>query len=295
MYAQRLVRIALASCADLPEWEVDDRPLYAALRARGADLAVVPWDDRSFRWRECDGCLIRTTWDYQERREEFIAWAERTSRVTRLFNPLDIIRWNTHKSYLRDLKSSGVATVPTVWLAAGSNCDIRSVLTDRGWKHGFIKPAVGSTARETLLFDGSPNGIVAAERHLARLLPAEDLLVQPFLDSVRTLGEFSAVIIDGEITHTVRKVPAPGDYRVQDDFGATDEPCALSPDERKTALDAVRAAGGDLLYARADFLRDDSGRLLLTELELVEPSLFFRHCPAAADRLANALLARVTA
>lgn len=289
--------IALATCAELPDWEVDDRPLAAALAARGARVATPAWDDPGFDWAACSGCLIRTTWDYMERHGEYLAWADRVDAVTPLHNPPAVVRWNTHKSYLRRLAAHGVDTIPTVWLAAGSAADPAALLASNGWRAGFLKPAVGATARETLPFQGDGAGLAAARAHLDRLLPHEDLMLQPFLPAVHDEGELSVVFVDGEPTHAVRKVPRAGDYRVQDDFGAHDEPHPPTPRLLAPARRALAAAedllGQRLLYARADFLRDPGGRLLLSELELVEPSMFFRHAPQAADRLAEALLRRL--
>jgi glutathione synthase/RimK-type ligase-like ATP-grasp enzyme len=238
-----------------------------------------------------------------ERRDEFLQWARSTSEKTRFFNPFEVVRWNTHKSYLRDLADRGVPTLPTRWLDAGSAVDVASILQEEGWRRGFLKPAVGATARETLRFDDDASGVTLATAHLARVLPHEDMMLQPYQETVESQGEFSLLVIDGEVTHAVRKVPVPGDYRVQDDFGAHDEPFLPSGDEVRLALAIVRAAASanglsserELLYARADFLRDREQQLRLIELELVEPSLFFRHSPVAADRLANGLLSRVAA
>lgn len=289
--------IALPSCTNLPEWEVDDRPLHEALASRGVEIVRPVWDDPAFDWSRCDACLIRTTWDYQERRDEFLAWAERVAAVTRLFNPLAVIRWNTHKTYLRDLEARGVSVTPTVWLEPGASVDLRRMLFDRGWAKAFLKPAIGATARETLRFEATPASIAAAEAHLNRMLRAEMMLLQPYLDTVETQGEVSAVFFDGKFSHGVRKIPVPGDYRVQDDFGASDEPYTFSDMEFAIARRCVDAATpsefAPLLYARIDFLRDHDGQLRLSELELVEPSLFFRHAPRAAETLADALLARV--
>lgn len=287
------MRIALASCSNLPGWEVDDRPLHAAFAARGIEVVQPAWDDADFDWAACHACLIRTTWDYTDKRDEFVAWARRVAAATRLFNPPEIIRWNTHKTYLLDLEQRGVPVIPTVWLEAGSKADPAALLAEHGWKQAFLKPVIGSTARETLRFDASEAGIAAADRHLSRMLQSESMLLQPYLKSVESEGEYSVIFIDGRITHCVRKIPVAGDYRVQDDFGAKDEPVALTGAERRLASDIVAAVDGDLLYARVDFLRDDDGDLKLGELELVEPSLFFRHEPGAAERLADALLKRM--
>jgi glutathione synthase/RimK-type ligase-like ATP-grasp enzyme len=205
-----------------------------------------------------------------------------------LYNPAGIVRWNTHKSYLRDLERRGVPIVPTEWLARGTMPDVAALCRRRGWKRALIKPCVGATARETLRFDA---GDPAAQTHAARLLANEDLMLQPYLSRVETEGELSAIFINGRLTHGVRKVPVPGDYRVQDDFGAKDYRIDF-PDVplAKRALDAV---GVPLLYGRADFLIGDDG-LQLIELELVEPSLFFRHSRTAADRLADAVTGLAT-
>jgi hypothetical protein len=309
------VRIALATCSDLPDWEIDDAPLHAALRFRGVEVLHPAWDDARFDWS---------------------SWAGSVQKVTALFNPAAVVRWNTHKSYLRDLEARGLPTLPTLFLEAGSPPDLARVLAERGWKRGFIKPAIGATARETLRFNADADGLTAATAHLNRMLAREDMLVQPYLPSVETTGELSAIMIDGAITHTVRKIPVPGDYRVQDDYGARDEPHAFSRAQLALARRAFAAAtvclepatggaeaatggvepatGGveagsdrsfdsrepgakpfELLYGRADFLRDEAGELRLTELELVEPSLFFRHNPKAGERLADALVVRVSA
>jgi len=295
--------LALPTCANLPGWEVDDAPLHAALRARGARVERPVWDAPSVDWAAFDAVLIRTTWDYQEKLPAFLRWAERVSEVSRLLNPLAVTRWNTRKTYLRDLEADGARIAPTVWLAAGTDAAVlapralQGLLAERGWDRAFLKPVVGATARETLRFGADAEGIAAASAHLARLLPREGMMLQPYLTRVETEGEFSAIVIDGRVTHCVQKVPVAGDYRVQDDFGASDGPAVLSDEERRFAagvMDLARARFPDLLYARVDFLRDAAGRPCLNELELVEPSLFFRHAPAAAEALADALISRAS-
>lgn len=299
------MRIALATCSNLPRWEVDDRPLHAALAARGVEVALPVWDDPAVDWGRFDACLIRTTWDYMERLEAYLDWAARAAAASRLWNPLGVVRWNTRKSYLGDLAQRGVAVTPTVWLPQGRRADVAEILAERGWERAFLKPIVGATARETLRFAVDAAGVAAAQAHLDRLLPREGMLLQPYLARVESEGERSLVFLDGALSHAVRKVPMPGDYRVQDDFGARDEPTVPSAEELELAhrtLELVERPGlwagsrsDRLLYARFDFLRDDRGRVLLSELELVEPSLFFRHAPEAAERLAEALLRRLGA
>jgi glutathione synthase/RimK-type ligase-like ATP-grasp enzyme len=292
------MRIALATCAKLPAHEVDDLALHRALERRGVDFELVAWDEADADWGAFDACLIRTTWDYAERREAFLAWAERAGRATRLFNPPELVRWNTHKRYLAELERAGAPVTPTLWIERGAGFDLRAALAELRWERAFLKPMVGATARETLRFDADAGGLARAEAHIARVLPSEGMMLQPYLSSVETEGERSAVFIDGALSHCVRKVPVPGDYRVQDDFGARDEPCELDRDERAlarrvVALACQRFGTPRLLYARVDFLRDDAGAVRLNELELVEPSLFFRHAQQAAERLADGLIRTV--
>jgi hypothetical protein len=296
----RRMLLALATRSDLPTWEVDDCHLHRALAAQGVAFAQPVWDDPGVDWAGFDAVLIRTTWDYQDKLPAFVAWAERVAAVTRLDNPATVVRWNTHKRYLRELASRGVALAATIWLDRGRRADVAALLAERGWREGFLKPCVGATARETLRFANDAAGLVAAQAHVDRLLPHEDLMLQPFLRAVLARGEWSAIFVDGHITHCVRKVPVAGDYRVQDDFGAHDEPFVPGAAERAAAERALAAAHEllglpPLLYARADFLWADDGNCVLTELELVEPSLFFRHAPTAADALAAAWLRRLRA
>ncbi len=293
------MRIAIATCSDLPGWEVDDAPLFEALTRRDIDFDLAVWDDPNVDWSTYKGVLIRTTWDYTDKFEEFVRWADHVDQVSRLFNPGRVIRWNTHKTYLRDLESVGVPIAPTVWLDRGSTPNIQTCLAERGWERAFIKPMVGATARETLRFSATPHDIERAQAHVDRLLPHEGLMLQPYLKYVETRGERTAVFVDGRITHTVEKIPVKGDYRVQDDFGAYDGPTEFTPEEMAIARCAVAEAerrpevSCKLLYARVDFLLDESGSPVLNELELVEPSLFLRHGLHAADALAEALIKRL--
>jgi glutathione synthase/RimK-type ligase-like ATP-grasp enzyme len=288
-------RVVIASCRALPGWEVDDRALYAALEGRGVALTIAAWDDEAIDWARFDGCLIRTTWDYSGRREEFCRWAAAVEAQTRLFNSAGLVRWNTHKRYLRDLEAAGATLAPTRWLARAEVVDVAAVMAAEGWPRGLIKPLVGASSRETIRFDADAAGLRAAQAHVDRLLPGEDLAIQRYLPSVESEGEFSIILIDGGFSHGVRKIPVAGDFRVQDDFGALDEPwsppAALIAEA--SAMVATLEGGGPPLYARVDLLRDDAGRFVLNELEIVEPSLFFRGRAAPAERLVDALLRRL--
>ena len=292
------MRVALATCDNLPDWEVDDQPFHKALNVAGIQLERPVWDDPQVAWHTFDAVLIRTTWDYQEKQAEFVEWARRVSEQTRLLNPPEIVVWNTCKTYLRDLEELGAPLTPTRWLMRGSSPNLAAMMADTGWTRGFLKPVIGASARETLPFDCTQDGLCQASAHIERLLPHESLMLQPFLTSVQREGEYSAIFFGGEFSHGVQKIPVAGDYRVQDDYGAVDKPHVFTESDYETVKQINRALsqlmenrfrGTKLLYARVDLLRDARGCLCLNELELVEPSLFFRHDSESPDRLVAAL------
>ncbi len=282
------MNIALATCADLPDWEVDDKPLVESLQLKGATVHLPIWTD-DVEWNQFDLTVIRTTWDYHPHKDSFVEWCK---KVPRLLNGAKIVEWNTHKSYLRELETKGVSIAPTIWVEAGQHIDIEQAMRQLNTFRGFIKPQVGACASDTLRF--SIGNIEEAQAFLDSQL-RQDMMVQPYVESVETEGELSAIFIDGEFTHGVQKIPVKGDYRVQDDFGARDMQYSFTEEEIDTMHSTLQSVPdyASLLYARFDYLRDNDGSLLLNELELVEPSLFFRHSKDAAELFATAIIKRV--
>lgn len=280
-------RIALASHRLLPAEETDDHALEAALRACGAAVETPAWDDPAVDWSAYDLVVPRTTWNYTERYPDFLAWAAAVGAVSRLVNPLSVIRWNTDKSYLAALP---VPQAPTRFLPAGQRPDLAAWMDALGVERALLKPVIGAGGYGSLRFSRSAVG--AGEEHVARA-PVDQLL-QPYLPSVERFGEVSAIYFGGAFSHAVRKRPVAGSYLVQSEHGASDEPHVLSPAERALCEETLAAAAArwpePLAYARVDLLHDEAGAPLCNELELVEPSLFFRHDPASADRFAAVLM-----
>ena len=143
------MRLALLTCSDLPEWEQDDRFLHKTLDDNGVSWIKISWD-ASQDWSEFDAVLIRTTWDYVERRQEFLLTMRRISEQTRLLNPINIIEQNIQKTYLRELAQIGIPIAPTIWV--DESIDVRLEMAANGWKKGFFKPVVGACASDTLRF-----------------------------------------------------------------------------------------------------------------------------------------------
>jgi glutathione synthase/RimK-type ligase-like ATP-grasp enzyme len=299
------MRIALATCSELSNWKTDDQPLHLALDDLGVELLQPSWDDKELDRRSVSACLLRTTWDYHLRLPEILTWIHRVQQQTKLFNPAAVIQWNTHKLYLRDLAAIGVPVIDTVWLERGATVNLGAILDERGWQQGFLKPLVGATAYGTCRFANHGDSLAEAQHFVDGFLAREAMQLQPYFPRVETHGEESMLFIDGEYTHSVRKIPAPGDYRVQENFGATDVRHSLASEEIDLARSVLQQVHdnpawvgaehrGPLLYARVDWLRDADGVLRLCELEAVEPCLFLRHSEEAATLLVQALLKRIT-
>lgn len=280
--------IAVATCEDLPDLDPDDAPLVAALRERGLEPRTAVWSDPEVDWAAFDLCLIRTVWDYFHRPGEFLAWVDRAGAAVEMWNPPQTLRWNAHKSYLRDLEAAGVPVIPTLWLERESTPDLAALLADRGWRDAILKPAVaGGSLGLHRVGDG-----VAAQQHLEELLERGDAMAQPFLASI-TGGELSIVCVDGEPSHAVRKTPRAGDIRVQPEHGGLVERAAPDTREAEVARAVLAALPHPALYARVDLVRSSAGEPLLIELECIEPRLFLSHDARAAGRVAAAVQRRL--
>jgi hypothetical protein len=271
------MRIALVSTAACALLDDDLPPLVDALADGGAEAVVADWHDDGFDWSAVDLAVIRSTWDYTWQVDEFLAWADRVGRTTRLANPAPVVRWNTDKRYLLD----GPA-------ALGGIAPGREIV---------VKPVVSAGARDTERYP--PGGLAAAHAHVERLHgEGRAVMVQPYLPDVDERGETGLVFVGGVFSHAFRKGPiltsgasfVDGVYREEDISGRTASPAEL--DVAIAALDAVAASvpghsGHGLPYARVD-VAPDGARHVVLELELVEPSLYLTTDPAAARRAATA-------
>jgi glutathione synthase/RimK-type ligase-like ATP-grasp enzyme len=276
-------RIAIATCADYPELKADDELLCEALGRRGCEAASVVWDGEATDWAGTDLCLVRSTWDYHDKYERFLAWTRQVEAATALHNPADLIAWNSDKRYLRKLAEAGVPTVQTLWVERGADIDLEPELSKRGWEEAIVKPVVdlGAKNLHRVRADG-------AQDALAAVLARQEAMVQPFLPSLETEGELSLIHIDGELSHAVRKHPAAGDFRVQSIWGGTVDQAEAGPPHIEVAERALAQLDQPPLYARVDLVTDLAGRPALIELELIEPNLYLSTDPAAAEQLADA-------
>jgi len=286
----RRLRIAIATCAGYDDLKVDDRLLQEALATRRAYPPQYVWDGEQPEWGRFDACLVRSTWDYHDKHEEFLAWTRGVAAETRLWNPPELVAWNSDKTYLGELAAAGVPTVPTVWVERVDEIDIEAVLGDQGWTEAVIKPTVDLGAKNLHRVRA---GAGEARPALAAVLERGRAMIQPFLPSLEAEGEISLIYIDGKLSHAVRKRPAPGDFRVQSIWGGTFEPTEAGPREREIATLALEQLDEVPLYARVDLVAGLDADLCLIELELIEPNLYLVAHPPAAAALAEAALLRI--
>ena len=275
--------VALVSCRQLPEPDPDAAPLAAGLAATGISSSVLAWDDPGADWSRAPLTVLRSCWNYPRHHDAFLRWAERAAAASELWNPLPIVRWNSHKSYLLDLERRGILITPTSLLPRGSDLNLRTVMADRRWDEVVVKPAVSAASYKTIR--AGRGSLDTGEAHLRDLLSDRDVLVQQYLPSVEGHGERALIWIDGELTHAVRKTPR----FAGDDEAASATAVPISSTEADLARRAVAAVDGPLVYARADVAPGPAGAPVLMELELIEPSLFFAQHRPALDRFVAAI------
>lgn len=283
-------RVALVTTEGVVEYDTDRSYLDAAVARLGIDAVWVSWRDPAVAWERFDAALIHSTWDYQEARDDFVEWAVRVGAVTRLCNPAPIVRWSSHKGYLLDLAAHGVPVVDTELVPRDAPVSLAAIAARRGWSTVVVKPAIGAGATGAGRWDSGDADASAAFRSL---LATGDVLVQPYLAEIEDAGETSLLWLAGEVTHAVRKVPAAGDFRVQEHHGGRERVVEPTPAELELVREAVDAANdvAPITYARIDCLTVD-GAPRLMELEVLEPALFLSFAPPdAADRLLAGIVA----
>lgn len=284
-------RVALATMAG--DVSVDDElpRMVEALRARGIDVRIQPWDAADVDWAAFDLVVIRSTWDYPRRVGEFLAWTGEVSRVSVLRNPAELVAWNSDKRYLGWLADRGIPVVPTVFVEPGA----AAVLPGEG--DFVVKPVVSAGAQDTARYTPDQRG--AAQRHLEMLHAAGmAVMVQPYLPQI-VQGERALVFLGGRFSHAIRKGPVLVRTGKIDNAGVPHpdpkrhEPSAAELELAAKALAAAPVAPADLLYARVDLALDASGDPVLMELELIEPYLFLSWSQGSLARFTDAVLAQL--
>ena len=262
--------------------------LAKALEANGINAERANWSDPDVDWAAADAAIFRSTWDYFDRFDEFKKWFDETSKKIRFINAPETLLWNMDKHYLQDLEAKGLSIVPSLFMKKGSKQSLAEVCAKTDWQEFILKPCVSGCARHTYRINQSD--ISAHESILNELLQNEGMMLQEFHSSIMEQGEVSHMVMGGRYTHSILKKAKSGDFRVQDDFGGSVVSYEANAEEIVFAEKCFQNLSPMPLYGRVDIMWNADGKLMISELEVIEPELWFRYHPAAANRLAEAVL-----
>lgn len=282
------MRFAFLTMDNTEGWSIDAGLCIPHLEELGWQVEWIPWRKPGVNWNNYAAVYAAAPWDYPEDPIEFMRVMENiASSSAVLLNPIELIRWNVAKTYLRDLQSRGIEIVPSLWYEHFQALNLANCCAQLGCEKIIIKPVISANAANTFLLRHPVDEAIT--NTLERVFSNRPFMVQPFIENIRSEGEFSLFYIEGELSHTIQKIPAAGDFRVQEEHGASI--VAVVPEEIliKTANALMQVLDSAPVYARADFVRDSDGGFLLMELELIEPSMYLRMDDGAAKWFAHAL------
>ena len=276
-----------------PDWYIkqvlkEDLLIQNAFEKRGYKVIRTYWDNEKFNFSSSKTILFRSIWDYFHRFNEFSKWLKKVENQTKLINPSELIFWNIDKHYLQDLFEQGVNIPNTLFIAKGDKRSLKQIHIDTGWKHTVLKPTVSGAGRHT--YKLSPDYIEKHEVIYRQLIIKEDMMLQEYQKNITVKGEAAFIIFNGKYCHSILKKAKPGDYRVQDDFGGTVHKYDPSDEEIKFAEEVVASCNPLPIYARVDVIWDNNNNPAVIELELIEPELWFRYSPKAAELLADSII-----
>ncbi len=290
-------RAALLTLEHAADFVIDDALAVAELTRRGWDASEIPWTRTDIDWRRFDVVIIRTTWDYHDHPVAFLqTLATIGASGARLENPLAVVEWNLDKRYLRSLESRGIPIVPSVWGHGGDARTFAGLFATLQDTEIVVKPNVSAGATDTFRMHAPLSDVTL--QLLVDTFADRDWFAQPFVRSVITEGEYSVFYFDGQLSHAIQKIPKSGDFRVQEEHGGDIIGIPASAELRRVADQVYASITPAPFQARIDLVRLANGALAVMELELIEPSLYFRMHERAPANFADALervLARTAA
>ena len=265
----------------------EDGLVKKALEELGCSVQIIPWD-KEFDWSSAHIAVFRTTWDYFHRFGEFSKWLNSVKDNIKLINSYDQILWNLDKHYLNELLEKGINIPPSYFIKRNSTDSISKMMDINGWNKVVLKPTISGAARHT--FKINEANVANYEDQFTELIKHEDFMLQEFQENVLTKGEVSFMVFGGKFTHAIQKKAKEGDFRVQDDFGGSVHAYTASQKEIKFSENVVSALSPIPVYARVDVIWDNDNNLAVSELELIEPELWFRYQPNSANKMAQLIL-----
>lgn len=278
--------VAYLVMADMGDFVTDFHLSFGPMRDLGWSVETVDWHSPC-DWQRFDAVYICTPWDYPDHADEFRAVLRKIVKSGAiLFNDLALVNWNLEKTYMRDVEARGDDIVPSTWYDNFDQSLVPGFFEEHRCDKVVIKPIVGANAQDAFVLTNPVDDKLVAT--LRDTFTGRRFLVQPFIRNILSEGEFSLFFFNGAYSHAIRKTPKLGDFRVQEEHGADITP--VEPPDRLLAVAHKVFSHIEPLpvYGRGDWVRDEDGRFLLMELELIEPSLYLRTHRDAAARFAAA-------
>lgn len=266
----------------------EESMLLEFLQAKGLNVQPVQWHDKRIQWQNFDLVILKSPWDYHYQYSAFMAWLTEVKGLgVQVLNPYDIVRWNSDKHYLQEMIREGFDVIPSLFLDAGKQHDLRACFNYFKTNQLIVKPCISAGSKQTITV--TQESIEQLHSAINDMTRDESFMVQPFLPQIYG-GELSYLFFNGTFSHCILKRPKAGDFRVQLGFGGTTH--LQKPDERaiKAAQVFVDRFASNCLYARVDGVMMDN-RFTLMELELIEPMLYFPDAPDGMNTYYQALIA----
>ena len=282
-------KCAFLTISDLSEFECYDHLLIEPMKSNGLELSFLPWDEKDIDWNDYDYVIVRSTWNYQSRLNDFIGVLNKIENSNAmLINPIEAIKWNIKKSYLIDLEKRGVSIIPSIFQKEYDPEVIYDTFQKFDCDKIVLKPVVGANASFTELIRRSD--LKNSQEKLQSNYSNRPFIIQPFFESVITKGELSLIFFNNKLSHGISKIPKMGDFRVQEEHGGI---ISLLNRVNNNILDFCDKILSNLpeicFYARIDLLLENDFPFLM-EVELIEPSLYFNMKPGSNDFFANELV-----
>ncbi len=264
---------------------IEDKLLLDELSNNNLKVCKKSWDDPNFDWNNAKHSIFRTTWDYFDRFDEFFNWIEKTKNKTNFINSYKIIKWNIDKYYLKELSEKGINVAPTIFIEKGKKTTLLQLFEQTKWGNIVLKPTISGAGRHTYKINIKNH--TKYEEIFQKLISKESMIFQEYLKNITKHGEISLIMIGGEYTHAVKKLAKKGDFRVQDDHGGTVEKYIAKESEISFAKQCLDKCPFNPIYARVDIVYDNNNLASLSELELIEPELWFRNCKKSVEKLST--------
>lgn len=263
----------------------EDRLVMDGLEEFNLKTIKKDWNDTNFNWSSTKSAIFRSTWDYFDQFFNFRNWLDIVKDQCYLINPYGQINWNLDKHYLLDLQKLDLPIVESIFVSKKTQLNLKTISKTKNWKDIVIKPTISGAARHT--YHLKNDEIKNFQDKWLSLTNNEDFMVQEFQKNILSLGEIAVMLFGGEYSHSVLKKAKKGDFRVQDDFGGSVEKINPSLEIIKLAEKTVKSLKTIPLYARVDIIFDNFNKPVISELELIEPELWFRFKEESAYKLAE--------